>query len=72
MEQFEWAWIDLARVCVGDHWSTITKDILSSRRGKMAFNAYNKSEKVARFVACLTNVYLDRREQGKPLMKLAP
>ena len=61
-EQFEWAWLDLARVCVGDHWSTITKEILSSRRGKMAFNAYNKSEAVATFVAVLTDEYLKRCE----------
>lgn len=62
MEQFEWAWLDLARVCVGDHWSTITKEIVSARRGKMAFNAYNKSEAVMTFVATLTDEYLRRRE----------
>ena len=61
-EQFEWAWIDLARVCVGDHWGSVTKDILATRRGKMAFNAYNKSEPVQRMVAQLTDVYLKRRE----------
>jgi hypothetical protein len=62
--QFEWAWIDLARVCVGDHWGAVTKEILLTRRSKMAFNAYNKSEPVQRMVAELTDVYLKRREQA--------
>ena len=61
-EQFEWAWIDLSRCCVGDHWGTITKEIISARRGKMAFNAYNKSEAVATLVATVTDEYLRRHE----------
>ena len=63
-EQFEWAWLDLARVCVGDHWGSVTKEVLAARRGKMSFNAYNKSEAVARMVAGLTDVFLKRREQA--------
>lgn len=64
MEQFEWAWIDLARVCVGDHWSSVTKEVLAARRGKMAFNAYNKSETVATLVASVAHEFLIRREHA--------
>ena len=60
--QFEWAWIDLVRVVIGDHWSTITKAILAEREGKMAFNAYNKSLPVAMALTELAHVYLQRRE----------
>eukprot|EP00961_Rhodomonas_salina_P063614 855073-Rhodomonas_salina.1 len=65
--QFEWAWIDLARVCVGDHWASLTREVLGARRGKMAFNACNKSEQVQRMVAELTHRYLTRREQAASL-----
>ena len=60
--QFEWAWIDLARVVVGDHWGSLTKAVVASREGKMSFNAYNKCTEVGRAVMELADAYLRRRE----------
>jgi len=45
--QFVVAFIDLARVVIGDHWKTITPQVLKERTGKLVFNAYNKSLPVA-------------------------
>ena len=60
--QFEWAWIDLARVIVGGWWETITRETIEARQGKMAFNACNKCPAVARAVMELTQAYADSRQ----------
>jgi hypothetical protein len=62
--QLEWAWIDLARVAVGDHMGSITKAALEARRGQMAFNAYNKSLPVARALLEVADRYLRARESA--------
>ena len=60
--QFEWAWIDLARVIVGGWWESITREGMEARGGKMAFNACNKCPAVARAVMELTQAYADSRQ----------
>eukprot|EP01134_Creolimax_fragrantissima_P004289 CFRG4289T1 len=47
--QFDLAFIDLGRIVIADHWSSITIDILRKRQGHFVFNAYNKSEGLARW-----------------------
>lgn len=61
-EQFEWAWIDLARIVIGDHWSRLTRDAMAAREGQMSYNAYNKSLEVGWVVVELVDEYLRRRE----------
>ncbi|GBG30930.1 Inositol monophosphatase 3 [Hondaea fermentalgiana] len=46
-QDFLWAWVDLARIVLADHWKTITPEILAQREGSHGFNAYNKSYDVA-------------------------
>ena len=60
--QVEWAWIDLARVVIGEHWSSVTKEVLTERQGHMSFNAYNKSLTMAHRIMQITDEYLRRRE----------
>jgi hypothetical protein len=61
VHQFEWAWIDLARIVLGEHWQSITRDILEARTGKMVFNAYNKSLPVGRMLLEVADTYLRNR-----------
>ena len=63
-EQFEWAWIDLSRVIVGDHWGSLTREMVAAREGKPSFNACNKSLEVGRATMELADEYLRRRERG--------
>lgn len=57
--QFQWAFIDHARVVIADHWKTITPDALAAREGKMLFNACNKSLHVATWMVALADRCLD-------------
>ena len=59
MQQIKYAWIDLTRVILGDHWSSLTCEIVESRKDKMSFNAYNKCAVVGRAVMEVANVYLN-------------
>ena len=59
---FDWAWIDLARVVIGDHWGTIDQSVFESRAGKMSMNAYNKSLPVARHFVSITDACLNQRQ----------
>ena len=56
--QFRSAFLDLVRVVIGDHWKTITKETFAARDGMLAFNAYNKSLKVASWIVKLADSYL--------------
>lgn len=43
LQQYDMAFLDLARVVVAEHWATLTMEQIRQREGKMSFNAYNKS-----------------------------
>ena len=62
--QFEWAWIDLARVVVAEWWASCTNATFEARQGKMAFNACNKSLPIASMLVELTDEYLKRQGAG--------
>ncbi|KAA8492835.1 3'(2'),5'-bisphosphate nucleotidase 1 [Porphyridium purpureum] len=59
--QFEAGCLDLARVIIGDHWASVTPEILAARNNKLSFNAYNKCSHVAAFLVAYVDVLLTRR-----------
>jgi len=66
--QFIYCFLDLAVVVFCDHWKTITPDILDSRKGKLVFNAYNKSNTVAMWYVQATHMLLElERDQDATL-----
>ena len=57
---YERSVLDLARTIIGDHWFSVSPDILDKRHMAMGFNAYNKSTKVTVWLAARIKQYLDR------------
>eukprot|EP00041_Stephanoeca_diplocostata_P026629 m.720996 g.720996 ORF g.720996 m.720996 type:complete len:351 (-) comp23011_c0_seq2:245-1297(-) len=52
--QFVAGWLDLAKTVIADHWQTITPDMMRARKGKLVFNAYNKSVRIAMWFVKVT------------------
>jgi len=59
-KQYENAFLDLARIVVADHWKSIRPENFRERKGKMSYNAYNKSLPVALWFIARTIDYLER------------